>query len=620
MYILSVIPIARGIPFSTLSYYSTDALSVGTMVEIPLGKQSLYGLVHECTSLIEAKTSIKQATFSLKKIKSVIGASSYSVGLIQGLREASGKTLTPVGALAGVVINELFLELIQQDATKEGTLKEREQKPPLLSYGSRLDRIDTYKRIIRSAFAQKQSVILVAPSIRSVEYWFSVLQKGITNHSVILHSKKTKRDQKSALSAVKSSDRPLFICTTPQSAIIPRDDITTLIIEDESSTLYKLHDRYGADMRIVIESIAQASRIQLVYGDMLPRFETLEKAGGSHLPRSYTPEKLMVVPTEVYRTVLPSETIELVRYCQKNKKSLFIYTNRKGIAPVSRCADCGTSVDCPTCGLPIVLRYKVSGGERERLFLCTHCGDTLPPTHTCTYCGSWNITPVSVGTESVRDAVIEIVGEEQVLTIDDDLAPDAKEAEGLLAEAQKRKWCIMIGTQKLLPYLKQIDFIAIPFFDRLLSTPSPYTVEETLRLLMECNEKTKDTLVICTKKPDFPITTLLSQKKIQEIVEDDIETRRALSYPPFGILIKLSVTVPSAHKDLVIQKVDHFFESLDKTLLPVRRISPDSMKLLCTWIIQANNDYTTDYGEELQLFLQDLRFPYSIDINPSRLS
>jgi primosomal protein N' len=618
MYILSIIPIQRGIPFNVLSYYNTDALSVGTLVEIPFGKQTMCGLVHECTSLIEAKTSIKQATFSLKRIKKVLGISSYSKALVEGLHEASAKTLTPIGSLAGAVINELFIDVIQQPHIYE--VLPIELRAPLLSYGSHLDRIDSYKRIIRTAFAQKKSVVLVAPSIRAVEYWYTTLQKGITSHSVLIHSKRTKRDQKIALTAIKSSDRPLFICTTPQSAIIPRTDITTMILEDEASPLYKLHDRYGADMRIVLECIAKASGIQMVYGDTLPRFETLEKAGGSHVPRSFTPEKLVVVPTEPYRTILPSETVELLRYCQKNKKSLLLYTNRKGIAPISRCADCGTTVDCPTCGLPIVLRYKIINGERERLFVCTHCGDTLPPTHVCTYCASWNITPVSIGTESIRDAVVDIVGSDYVITVDDDLTPDTKELETLIADTQKHKWFVMVGTQKLLPYIKQVDFIVIPFFDRLLSIPSPFTVEEVLRLLMECNEKTKDSLIICTKKPDFSITTLLAQKKIQELIESDIEARRALSYPPFGILMKLSVTVPSAHKDAVMQKVTDFFEGLDMTLLPIRRITPESMKLLCVWIIQANNDYTLDYGDELQGFLQDLRFPNTIDINPTRLS
>lgn len=616
MYILSVIPIQRGIPFNTLSYYNTDALLPGTLIEIPLGKQTISGVVLEATSLIEAKTSIKQATFSLKKIKAVVGSSVYLRALVEGLKNASGKTLTPIGSIASVVLQELFIDIFQKIPDDN---IQKTDLIPLTVFGTLEDRVDQYKRMIRSAFAQKRSIVLVAPSIRAVEYWYKTLQKGIPTHSVMLHGKITKREQKTILTTIKQSERPLFICTTPSYATIPRGDIVTIILEDESSALYKTNDRYETDMRIVIESIAMSIGSTLVYGDTLPRFETLHKAQALHIPRSYTPDKLVIVPIEQYRTILPTETVELVRYCQKNKKSLFIYTNRKGIAPLSRCADCGTTVECPTCNLPIVLRHKIVDGERHRLFICTHCGDTLPPTHVCSYCASWNITPVSIGTESIRDALTNIIDEEHIVTIDDDITPDSKVVDQLLTDIQKHKWFVMVGTQKILPYIKQVDFVAIPFFDRILSIPSPVGVEDMLRLIMECNEKAKDTVVLCTKHPDFPITTQLATKKIQNIIDEDMETRQALKYPPFGVLLKLSVTVPSAHRDTVTNKVESFFEGHDITLLPVRRISPESMKLLCVWIIQVDTSYALDYSDEFALFLQDLRFPFSIQINPSRL-
>ncbi len=618
MFILSVIPIQRGIPFNTLSYYSTDALLAGTMVELPLGKQVIRGLVVESTSLIEAKTSIKQATFSLKKIKGVIGVSAFSTALIEGLREASAKTVTPIGSLASLVLHELFFELVQK-LPSETAKKTTKENTHTVVYGVVAERTDQYKRIIRSAFAERKSVVLVAPSIRAVEYWYKALQKGITAHSVLLHSKVTKREQKTILSTIKQSERPLFICATPLYTIIPRDDIETIIIEDEASNLYKTNDRFEADMRQVIDCVGQALGMSLVYGDTLPRFETLYRTNSIALPRSYVPEKLVVVEIDPYRSILPTETVELIRYCQKNKKSLFIYTNRKGLAPLSRCADCGTTVDCPTCGLPIVLRHKVVNGERQRLFVCTHCGDTLPPTHVCTYCASWNITPVSIGTESIREAVVSIIPETQVVTIDDDLTPDSKSIDALLSDIQKKKWFVLIGTQKLLPYIKAVDFVVLPFFDRLLSVPSPVVVEETIRLIMECNEKTKDSLILCTKKPDFSITKLLATKKIQEIIDTDMETRKLLQYPPFGALLKLSITVPSAHREMIAARVESFFEGVDITALPVRRISPESMKLLCVWIISGPTTYTQENSEELQAFLQELRFPYSLQINPSRL-
>lgn len=617
MYILSVIPIQRGIPFSTLSYFSSDALGAGTIVEIPLGRQTIYGLVYGSVSLIEAKTDIKQATFALKKIKSVVGVSNFSRGVAEGLSDASKKTLIPIGALAGVFIHENFFDFFHEPM--ELVDGEKADSTPRAVYGSTLERTDEYKRIIRTAFADKKSVVLVAPSIRSVEFWYKTLQKGITAHSLCLHSKRTKRDQKQALSLIKNAERPLFIVTTPGFSIIPRSDIETVILEEESSTLYKTNDRYEVDQRIGIESIAKALGLQLIYGDILPRFETLQKTNQLELPRAFTPEKLLVVPTDPYRTILPSETVELIRYCQKNKKTLFIYTNRKGIAPLSRCADCGTTVECPSCGLPVVLRYKIIDGTRERLFICTHCGDTLPPTHVCSYCASWNIAPVPVGTESIAASVEEIIGTDHVAIVDDDTTPDSKQVQSLIEELQKKKWFVLVGTQKLLPYIKSIDFIAVPFFDRILSIASPYTIEEVLHLIMECNERVKEKLILCTKNPDFPILKQLATKKLQEIIDEDIETRKTLSYPPFGVLLKLSVTLPQAHRESVSRRIEYFFSDHELSLLSARRITPESMKVVCTWIIQVDQDYLENYGESLSLFLSDIRFPNKLEINPRRL-
>lgn len=616
MYIFSVIPIHKGIPFNTLSYFSSEQAPVGSLLSIPFGRQTIYGLLYQSETLLEAKADIKQSKFALKKVKEVVGYSPFLKGVAEGLLQASIRTLVPIGAIAGATLHELFFDMFQN--FEEFSLSQ--ERESLVSYGTTLTRLDEYKRIIRSSFAEKKSVVLVAPSIRTAEFWYNNLKKGITAHSVLIHSKCTKKNQKLALTELKQSKRPLFICVTPAFALIPRKDITSLIIEDESSSLYKTQDRYEIDMRVVLVSIAKACGWRVVYGDTFPRFETMVEAN-KNLSRSFTPERLVVVPTDQYRTLLPTEAIELVRYAQKNKKSVFLYTNRKGIAPLSRCADCGFVVSCPSCELPMVLRYKRNElGERERFFVCTSCGDTRPPDHVCSYCNSWNITPVPIGTESLREAVSVIVDKEKILVIDDDLTPDAKVVESLIESAQKQKFFVMIGTQKILPFIKGIDFSIIPFFDRILSTPSPYTVEEALRLVMKLNECTRDSLVVCTKNPDFPIIKQFSTKKIQSIFDEDIELRKTLHYPPFGTLLKLSISVQPSQQDFISKRVELFFEGYEKNTLPKRRISPDSMKLLCVWIIQVNADFLEDMHQELTLFLNDLKTPYKIEVNPLRFS
>jgi primosomal protein N' len=624
MHIVSIIPIARGIPFDTLSYFNADFVRPGTIVDITIGRQVIPGIVTNSQSAIEVKTAVKQASFSLKKIKAIRGHAPFFEHIAHALKETSARTLTPIGAIAANVIPSFLFEYITAEKMFDQELERKTAFKKDTVFGTRTDRLDYYKRVIRTAFAEKKSVLFIAPTIRSVLDWKTQLEKGIGKHVVILHSKVTKRDLRSYFSLIKSPERPLVIFTTPAYAGVIRNDIGLMVLEDESSNLYKTNDRFETDLRIFFEQYAQELSVPIIFGDTLPRFETLEQSGKTHMPRTFVPDKLHIVPIEQYKTILPSEVVELIRHAEKKKRKLFIYTNRKGVAPLSRCGDCGTIVTCQECSLPMVLRNKITANEeRERYFLCTHCGFTLPANYTCSHCDSWNIVMVSIGTESIRDAVSTLIGEEAVITIDHDLTPDSTVITSLIEKAHKMKFVVVIGTVKVLPYLKNIHYTILPFFDRLLSIPSLYTTEEALRLVMECNERSSDGVIVCTKTPTFPLLKQLETKKINAIIFDELTVRKELGYPPYGTIIKVGVTVPEGHKLKVLEQLQHFLDEekqhIEYSILPARRISQGSMKVLLNWIIKTNNSYIEEEGSRLLQALEALRFPYKVEQNPERL-
>ena len=446
-----------------------------------------------------------------------------------------------------------------------------------------------------------------------------MLQKGIPKHVVVVHSKTTKKDLRSAFALIKQSDRPLVIFATPGFSVLPRHDIGALIIEDESSNLFKTSDRFRTDLRIFLGAFAKTASLQLYWGDTIPRFETLQRTD-TQLPRAFVADKLHVVPVEPYRSILPTEVVEIIRHAQQKQKRLYVYASRKGVAPLSRCSDCGTIVTCEVCSLPMVLKNRrAADGSMERYFVCTHCVATLPASHTCVYCGGWNITPVAIGTESIRDAITALVGTEAVTTIDDDLTPDGPTIEALLLATEKQKFAVIIGTVKVLPFLKNINYCLFPFFDRLLSTPSLYTTENTLRLVMECNEQAIDGVLLFTRQPDFPTIKQLETQKINAIIHDELTLRKEIGYPPFGSIIKISLTVPEGYRLSVVEKMQHYLTDMEATMMPARRISAGSMKVLLTWILKTPTTYIEEEGTALASFLTSLHFPYLIEENPERL-
>lgn len=621
MYIATIIPIAKGIPFDTLTYYSNEEYSLGTIVTIPFGKQSIKGIIIENNSLAEAKTIVKTAKFTLKKIKSVVGEAPFLTAATSAFIDTATATITPVGALAGLVTPSVLFEYISEN--KKSELPEQVDQTEFeesVVYGTREERVGQYKRIIRSAFASKKSVLFIAPSIRTLQDYKQTLEKGIDKHTVILHSKVTKKALKQAMDTIKETDRPVVIFATPGFMLFPREDVGTIIAEEESSSLYYANNRFKTDIRVFIKTYSTHRNTKLLWGDTIPRFATLHRLHADHLPRTFIPDKLTVVPIAPYKTILPHEVIELIGHAQKKKKNLYIFANRKGVAPLSRCHDCGTIVECQECSLPMVLRNKVtSDGSKVRTFSCTHCAATLPATHTCVTCSSWNITPVAIGTESIRDAVAELVGSESVITIDDDLTPDSTDIQAALSKIEKSDFTIIIGTIKALPYIKNIHYSLFPFFDRQLSTPSLYTTENILRLIMECNERSKDGVLIFSKDPEFPLIKQLETQKINAIIHDELEIRKELQYPPFGSLIKISLTAIDHQRQHIMEVVQDFFKETAITFLPARKISY-SNKVLLVWVFSASTTYIEEEGSLLVSFLQSLKSPYLIEENPERFS
>ncbi len=623
MYLLTIIPISRGIPFDVLSYYASELVDSGTLVTIPFNRTTITGIVVDATPLAQAKSMIKHAKFSLKKITGIIGTAPRLTELVHAAQETSLATLTPIGAVVASVVPHMLFEYMSGEKTVELLATSRSNNlAPIerVEIGTTTDRADAYKRTVRTAFAAKESVLFVAPSIRSLETWQTYLEKGIGKHIVTLHSKMTKKNLRAAFIALKQSDRPVIVFATPGFSFVPRNDIGTVIIEDESSNLYKTSDRYSIDTRIFLLHLAHETKASLIWGDTLPRFETLERLKTTHLPRTFIPDKLRVVPCEPYRTVLPREVIETIKHAETKKRRIFIYASHKGIAPLSRCSDCGTIVQCPSCTLPMVLRTKpTTNGTFMRSFMCTHCGDTLPATHTCTYCDSWNITPVAIGTEGIRDAVSELVSANNIITIDDNLTPDTKEIESLIESVAAKKFVVVIGTAKVLPYLKGIEYCLLPFFDRLLSVPSLYTLEHVMRLVMLCNERSENGVLIFTRNADFTLINQLETQKINAIIHDELAVRRELGYPPFGSLIKVSITVPEGHRLAIIERVQEFLASTEATMLPARRVTMGSMKVCLSWVLKVPTTYIEEEGTTLAAFLESLKFPHQIEQNPERI-
>ncbi len=150
------------------------------------------------------------------------------------------------------------------------------------------------------------------------------------------------------------------------------------------------------------------------YGELSPlKWRSLSAAHGEVIdmktPQDFKKKEFTALSEKLKNII--SETIE-------NNEHLFLFCGRKGLSPITVCADCGTLVICNNCNAPVVLYGKPAINKTERknnLFVCQHCGERRDAHELCVHCKGWRLLPLGIGIEKVREEIEEIFPTAKIL-------------------------------------------------------------------------------------------------------------------------------------------------------------------------------------------------------------
>src|SRR6185436_20130265 len=71
MYVITTLPLTRGLKKPSLSYFSSTPIEKGSLVKIPLRGKQIHALVLQSTEGSNLKSELRKADFQLKKISSI---------------------------------------------------------------------------------------------------------------------------------------------------------------------------------------------------------------------------------------------------------------------------------------------------------------------------------------------------------------------------------------------------------------------------------------------------------------------------------------------------------------------------------------------------------------------
>jgi len=553
MFVITVIPLKRGITIDVLTYFSSESYLPGTMVTIPIRNTETLGLVTDSQAVSAAKTALRAATFSLKKIPHQTNAAVLGKAYIQTAEDLSRLYATPLGV---VLYNLLPPSIRNGDTPLPHThhIPDVVKHIPQVFFGVRDERYRSYRSIVRETFAHSGSVLIVVPSSIDAEQIREALEQGITDRVVMLTSSSTKTELKKAYEALEDFSKTKLIIATPSHAMIERHDITIVIVEHARSTYYKEIVRPYIDYRDALRIHAQHTGRKLIFGDLLLRTEE-EKLRRDDTYQTYgEPPKRIELPGKIDVVELAqtqdtplqfrlfSETvIQAMKATLKAKGRIFLFAARRGIAPLVSCVDCGYIFRSKESGAPYSLIRTQKNGVEERWFVCSSSGERIRAQDTCASCGSWRLKERGIGIQQVHDELHKIFPTTPTILFDHISARTFKRATFLHDSFYKTKGSILLGTYMALSYItKPIDISVIVNMDALLATPTWRLEEENLALLLKLREETKGKVYIQTRTTDTHILTHAKQGSLEHFYTEELELRKTFNYPPYATFIHLT--------------------------------------------------------------------------------
>ena len=217
-----------------------------------------------------------------------------------------------------------------------------------------------------------------------------------------------------------------------------------------------------------------------------------------------------------------------------------IFLNRRGTSTFIFCYDCGHTIRCPRCEIPLTLHTS------DNTLFCHHCGYKRNLPRQCPNCTSERIRHFGTGTERVENELKLQFPSARVLRWDAETTKERDAHEIILGHFTAHHADILVGTQMV---AKGHDFplvtlVGILLAETGLNMPDYRSPERTFQLITQvagrAGRRDKGGRVILqTYLPEHYAIQSAAAYDLDSFYNFEIAQRQRLHYPPFTRLARI---------------------------------------------------------------------------------
>ncbi len=627
-----------------LTYSSNDDLPVGSVVTVPLQRQTVVAVVLR---------PAKKPSFATKPIVRVVTTAAVPPQIIKLLDWLRSYYPGPFGQILALALPSSLTQQSRQTAKPPAPPAKAKPLPPLTPEQARTvaslqkaspqsailhgdtgtGKTRVYLELAAQQLAAGRSALILTPEIGLTPQLARACSSAFPEQTLVIHSELGAAARRKAWLHILQSQTPLVVIGPRSALFAPLHNLGLICIDEFHDTAYKQEQAPHYLATRVGAKLAELHGAQMVLGSATPLVTDYYLFEQKHLPviRMTTPAvqtvggqaEVQVVDLkqreQFTRSPWLSDTlISGIQNAMRNSEQSLVFLNRRGTARLVLCHVCGWQALCPRCDLPLTYH-----GDKY-VMQCHTCGFNNRVPTSCPECSENDIVFRQIGTKSLVSELERLFPKARLQRFDSDNNRSERLEEHYTA-VRNGEVDILIGTQILGKGLDlpRLSFLGVVVADTSLSFPD-YTAEErTYQLLTQVLGRvhrghTAGTAVIQSYQPGSTLLRAAIAKDYASFYRQQIAERKMYGFPPFRFTLKLTcsrASSQSAQKSSI-----QVAETLRKTYSRIEIIGPSP-----AFIEKTNDRYRwqivikTVQRTRLLDIIADLPAGWTYDIDPVNL-
>lgn len=433
-----------------------------------------------------------------------------------------------------------------------GCLQKQIFEPTVLHGVTGSGKTEVYKALIKAAFEQGKTTILLLPEVSLALAFEKKLRDSLPNQIEIcgFHSGKSVLEKRELWRNLLNKKRMLII-GVHLPVLLPISNLGLIIVDEEHDPNYKekqapyIHTREAALLR------AKTAQIPILFGSATPSLQTLYRVKTEKFHFFQLKERFagifphirfvsLIKREERPNFWLSKELIALIKDRLSKKEQTIIFLNRRGFSFFVQCSLCSFIFSCSNCSVSLTLH------ENGQL-MCHYCGTTKQMPHACTQCQADETCFLKrgIGTQQVASLLQKLFPSASIARADVDVTAKKKSWQKTCADFYEGKIDILVGTQTITKgyHFPRVTLIGILWADMQLHFPLYSAAEMTLQQLIQVAGRAgREGLasdVVVQAMAEHPLFSLVNEVDYLKLYAREIELRKQLSYPPAAYLIEI---------------------------------------------------------------------------------